>query len=227
MTHNTNVFSTVELTSGEPERAQQSLDESISCIDQYQRGGGMRYPLTFSLPIRRRTTSAKKKGKQKVKKAKQAVRSKGRGTRIGGSRRQSLTFSLIIRRRTSGVKRSTGHTHTHRQRTTPPTPKHTHTTRTTPQTYCRRRTTSAKKKGEKTVKKVKQVVAVKGRVTRKRGSFFFSFFFFFFLTIVSKLKLSLSLSGDALLVRRKRARRRPRILGGKHLIIIFGCKHIL
>jgi len=25
------------------------------------------------------------------------------------------------------------HTHTHRQRTTPPTPKHTHTTRTTPQ----------------------------------------------------------------------------------------------
>jgi len=32
------------------------------------------------------------------------------------------------------VKRSTGHTHTHRQRTTPPTPTHTHTTRTTPQT---------------------------------------------------------------------------------------------
>jgi len=32
------------------------------------------------------------------------------------------------------VKRSTGHTHTYRQRTTPPTQAHTHTTRTTPQT---------------------------------------------------------------------------------------------
>jgi len=84
MTHNTNVFSTVELTSGEPERAQQSLDESISCIDQYQRGGGMRYPLTFSLPIKRRTTGAKKKGKQKVKKAKQLVVVKGRVLEGGG-----------------------------------------------------------------------------------------------------------------------------------------------
>jgi len=32
------------------------------------------------------------------------------------------------------VNRSTGHTHTHRQRRTPPTPTHTHTTRPTPQT---------------------------------------------------------------------------------------------
>jgi len=44
---------------------------------------------------------------------------------------QGLTLDLNHLRH---LKRSTGHTHTHRQRTTPPTPTHTHTTRTTPQT---------------------------------------------------------------------------------------------
>ena len=52
------------------------------------------------------------------------------------------------------VKRSTGHTHTHRQRTTPPTTTHTHDENSTPNEPSHKHLTASVGKGGRAVKKI-------------------------------------------------------------------------